>query len=105
MTRLEWSEQAAAGLDQLILSHSLPKDTRGRVEHSARVLRLFPRFGPELGILPDGAELRFLIGPWPWLVILYLYIESESRAVVVSIEDGRAASATGTRQRTRPLVN
>jgi hypothetical protein len=105
MTRLEWSEQAAARVDQLILSHSLPRDTRLRIELSTRVLKRFPRFGPELSRLADGAELRFLIGPWPWLVIVYLYIASENRAVVVSIEDGRAASATVTRQRKRPPLD
>lgn len=99
MPRLEWSEQALAGLDQLVLSHSLPADTRLRVEQSAQVLRRFPRFGPELRTLPDGAELRFLIGPWPWLVIVYLYLVSERRAVVVSIEDGRAASAASRRSK------
>jgi hypothetical protein len=102
VTRLEWSAQAAAGLDRLIQSHSLPADTRLRVERSARVLQRFPRFSPELGVLPDGSELRFLIGPWPWLVIVYLYLVGESRVVAVSIEDGRAASATITAQPTRP---
>jgi hypothetical protein len=34
-------------------------------------LERFPRFGPEIGKLPDGAELRFLIGPWPWLIVIY----------------------------------
>jgi plasmid stabilization system protein ParE len=101
LTRLEWSEQAIASLDQVILSHSLPSDTRARIEHSAQVLKRFPRFGPELSTLADGAELRFLVGPWPWLLIVYLYIADENRAVVVSIEDGRAASTTITRQRKR----
>ena len=102
MARLEWSEKALSGLDQLVLSHSLPTDTHDRIEVSAQPLKRFPRLGPELGKLPDGAELRFLIGPWPWLVIIYLYIESENQIVVVSIEDGRAATATVTYERDRP---
>jgi plasmid stabilization system protein ParE len=102
LPRLEWSERALADLAQLVLSHHLPADTRGRIESSARPLQRFPRFGPELGKLADGAELRFLIGPWPWLVVVYLYIESEDRVVVVSIEDGRAASSTIAETRRRP---
>lgn len=99
MTRLEWSESALGSLERLRLTHSLPHDTRDRVEASSRRLGRFPRLGPELRIVDDGAELRFLIGPWPWLVIVYLYIEAESRAVVISIEDGRAATATITTAR------
>jgi len=94
MARLEWSDRALVLLDQLILSHSLPPDTRDRVEDSAGQLARFPRFGPALRIDPDGAELRFVIGPWPWLVIIYLYLEHENTVVVVSVEDGRSASAT-----------
>lgn len=99
MTRLEWSESALVSLERLRLTHSLPRDTRDRIEASSRRLSLFPRLGPELRILDDGAELRFLIGPWPWLVIVYLYIEAESRDAVISIEDGRAATATITTAR------
>ena len=85
MARLAWSEQALSGLDQLVQTHSLPADTRNRIEESAQPLERFPRFGPELGKTADGAELRFLIGPWPWLVIVYLHLESENQIVVVSI--------------------
>ena len=102
MPRLEWSERALSGLEQLVLSHHLPSDTRDRIEESARPLERFPRFGPEIGKLPDGSKLRFLIGPWPWLVIVYLFIESDDRVGVVSIEDGRAASSTVSRRRRRP---
>jgi plasmid stabilization system protein ParE len=105
MTRLEWSERALSELDQLVLSHHLPPDTRDRIESSARPLERFPRFGPEIGELPDGAELRFLIGPWPWLVIVYLYLEAEDRIGVVAIEDGRAATSTITRGRERPPLS
>jgi len=99
LARIEWSESAVSALDQLVLSHSLPADTRQRVKHSLRPLERFPRFGPELAVLRDGSELRFLIGPWPWLVLVYLYDESAQRVVVVSPEDGRAASSTIVRQR------
>ncbi len=94
MARLEWSESALLGLDRLRLTHSLPADTRERIEASAAPLARFPRLGPELRALPDGGELRFLIGPWPWLIVVYLYVEADDRVVIASIEDGRAATAT-----------
>ncbi len=94
MIQLEWSEQALRGLEQLVFSHSLPTDTRQRIENSAIPLVRFPRIGPALRELSDGSELRFLIGPWPWLIIVYLYREPEMRIVLVSIEDGRSAMAT-----------
>lgn len=94
MPALEWSEATLTAVDQLRLAHSLPADTRARIEASALPLARFPRLGPELRFLDDGAELRFLIGPWPWLVIVYLYLENEDRVVVVSVEDGRAATST-----------
>ncbi len=98
MTRLEWSEQALSGLDRLVLTHSLPADTRARVEASARPLERFPLLGPEIRTLEEGS-LRFLIGPWPWLLIIYLYVEAEERIVIVSVEDGRAAQSTTLRDR------
>jgi plasmid stabilization system protein ParE len=99
MTRLEWSEQALLGLDRLRLTHSLPTDTRQRVESSAGPLARFPRFGAELREPSSSGELRFFIGPWPWLVVVYVYLESEDRVVIVSVEDGRAATATITEHR------
>ena len=93
MTPLEWSEQSLLGLERLRLSHSLPADSRARIEESAAPLAQFPRLGPELQSRAEG-ELRFLIGPWPWLVIVYLYRPNEDLLVIVSIEDGRAADAT-----------
>lgn len=98
MTRLEWSEQALSGLDRLVLTHSLPTDTRDRIEASSQPLERFPRIGPEIRTL-DEESLRFLIGPWPWLLIIYLYVEAEERVVIVSVEDGRAAQSTIMRDR------
>lgn len=93
MTRLEWSEQALSNLDRLVLTHSLPNDTRERIEASAGPLERFPRIGPEIRMLAGGS-LRFLVGPWPWLLIVYVYLEADERVVIVSIEDGRAADST-----------
>ena len=98
MARLEWSEAALGNLETLRTTHSLPADTRDRVEASAAPLARFPRLGPELRALPDG-ELRFLIGPWPWLLVIYVYLAADDRVVIVSIEDGRAASTAITRER------
>ena len=98
MARLEWSEAALGNLATLQTTHSLPADTRARVEASAAPLARFPRLGPALRVLPDG-ELRFLIGPWPWLLVIYVYLAADDRVVIVSIEDGRAASTTITRER------
>ena len=94
MARLEWSEQALRSLDRLILTHSLPADTRARVEHSLRHLRRFPRIGRALGDrCPDA---RFLLGPWRWMIVVYAYFEDEDRVVVVAVEDGRSStSVTG----------
>jgi plasmid stabilization system protein ParE len=99
MAKLEWSERALLDLDRLRLTHTLPPDTRERIEACAAPLARFPRLGPELRVLPDGGELRFLIGPWRWLVIVYLYAEAEDRVVIVATEDGRAATATITKHR------
>src|SRR2546430_15153889 len=98
MARVEWAESAVSALDQLILSHSLPDDTRDRVRASLRALERFSRSGPELAELEGETELRFLIGPWPWLVIVYVY---DDRVVVVSPEDGRAATSTVARRHPR----
>jgi plasmid stabilization system protein ParE len=98
VTRLEWSDQALSHLERLVLTHNLPPDARERIEASTQPLRRFPLIGPEIRAAADGS-LRFLIGPWPWLVIIYLYIEADERAVIVSVEDGRAATATLTRER------
>lgn len=94
MARVEWSEGALGELERLVLTHSLPADTRSRIDGSLRRLRRFPRIGPAIRVDGDGDELRFLLGPWPWLVIVYLHLVAEQRVVVVSVEDARAATAT-----------
>jgi plasmid stabilization system protein ParE len=98
VAQIFWAESARSALDRLILSHSLPTDTRERVKHSLLPLARFPRLGPEIAQLQDGKELRFLIGPWPWLVLVYVYDERTDRVTVVSPEDGRSAHATVTRR-------
>jgi hypothetical protein len=94
-----WAESALSALNDLVLSHSLPPDTRERVAQSLRPLERFPRLGPELRRLDDDQELRFLLGPWRWLVVVYLYDPSQDRVIVVSPEDGRSAISTVHRTR------
>jgi hypothetical protein len=101
VAQIFWAESARSALDQLILSHSLPADTRERVKHSLLPLGRFPRLGPEIARLEDGKELRFLIGPWPWLLLIYLYDEETDHVTVVSPEDGRSATSSVARPRPR----
>lgn len=94
MARVELSAGALEDLERLIVSHSLPADTRERLGRSLRHLERFPLLGPELGGRWEG--FRFLLGPWRWLIVVYLYAEEDDRVVVVTIQDGRAAVAATT---------
>ena len=91
MARAEVSLAARADLEQLIVTHSLPSDTRERVRRSLRHLERFPLLGPALEGRWEG--FRFLLGPWRWLVLVYVYLEDEDRVVVVTIQDGRSVSS------------
>ncbi len=75
----------------MILTHSLPYDTRVRVKRTLRVLERFPRVGRQL----EGrwSPFRFILGPWRWLVLLYTYDQQRDLIVVVSIQDARSSSA------------
>jgi plasmid stabilization system protein ParE len=91
VARVRLSPIAVEDLDRLIVTHSLPLDTRARVKRSLRSLERFPRLGREL----DGrwSGLRFILGPWRWLLILYAYDEPDDVVFVVSIRDARSSSA------------
>ncbi|MGH3093310.1 MAG: type II toxin-antitoxin system RelE/ParE family toxin [Gaiellaceae bacterium] len=86
---MEVSEAAAEDLARLIRTHSLPADTKQRVQRSLRPLERFPLLGAELGGRWRG--FRFLLGPWRWMVMVYVYLDDEDRAVVLTIQDGRSA--------------
>jgi len=75
----------------MIVTHSLPAGTRGRVARSLRGLGQFPRMGAALEGRWDG--FRFVLGPWRWLLLVYVYLESEDRAVIVTMQDARTSSA------------
>ena len=91
MARVELAAAAAEDLDRLILTHSLPANTKARVQRTLRPLARFPLLGAELG--GRWENLRFVLGPWRWLVIVYAYLEDEDRVVVVTIQDGRSSTS------------
>lgn len=91
MARVVVMPAAAEDLDRLILTHTLPQDTKERVKRSLRPLGRFPLLGAELAGRWKG--LRFILGPWRWMVIVYSFDEDADQVSVVTIQDGRAARA------------
>ncbi len=91
MTRVTVSATAAEDLDRMIVTHSLPADTKQRVRRSLRLLESFPRVGREL----EGGwtPFRFVLGPWRWMLILYVYDEQEDVVLVATVQDARSSSA------------
>jgi plasmid stabilization system protein ParE len=85
------SADAVKDLDRMIITHSLPPDTRERVRNSLRRLEQFPRIGPQL----EGrwAPLRFILGPWRWMLIIYSYEELDDLVLVVGFQDARSSAA------------
>lgn len=91
MSEVRLSVDAARGLDRMIITHSLPPDTRERVRRSLRSLEQFPRIGRQL----EGRwkALRFILGPWRWMLILYSYEEHDDLVLVVAFQDARSSAA------------
>lgn len=91
MASVELALAAIEDLDALIITHSLPADTRSRVARSLRALQDFPLLGAPL----EGRweRVRFVLGPWRWLILVYVFIEREDRVVVVTIQDARSSAA------------
>jgi len=91
VARVELSLAAVENLDRMIVTHSLPVDTRARVKRSLGILEQFPLVGRQL----EGRwqPLRLLIGPWRWLLLVYLYDEHDDLIVVVTTQDARSSSA------------
>lgn len=91
MAEVRLSLEAVEDLDRMILTHSLPANTRARVKRSLRVLERFPHIGREL----DGRwrPFRFILGPWRWLLVVYVYDEREDLVLVVTIQDARSSLA------------
>ena len=91
MARVELSAIAVEDLERLIVTHSLPSNTRPRLKRSLRVLEEFPLIGRELGGRWKGA--CFVLGPWRWLLVVYRYERSEDRVLVLTLQDARSSAA------------
>jgi plasmid stabilization system protein ParE len=91
LSEVRLSVNAVKDLDRMIITHSLPPDTRERVKRSLRPLEQFPRIGRQL----EGRwkPLRFILGPWRWMLILYSYEEPDDLVLVVAFQDARSSAA------------
>lgn len=85
------SPRAAANLDRLIRTLSLPYDTRDRVRTSLTSLAAFPLMGAPLH--GSWAGFRFILGPWRWMILVYVYEEATDTVFVVTIQDSRSAES------------
>jgi plasmid stabilization system protein ParE len=85
------SAVAVEDLERMILTHSLPIDTKVRVRRSLQALSRFPRLGREL----EGrwSPFRLILGPWRWMLIVYAYHEREDVVLVLTVQDARSSSA------------
>jgi plasmid stabilization system protein ParE len=91
LSEVRLSSDAVKDLERMIITHSLPPDTRERVRRSLRPLEQFPRIGRQL----EGRwkPLRFILGPWRWMLILYSYEEPDDLVLVVAFPDARSSSS------------
>ena len=91
MARVIVSPSAADDLDDMIVTHSLPADTRNRVRRSIQPLERFPLLGAPL----EGRwhNYRFVLGPWRWMLIVYAYDAEADIVAIATIQDGRTAQA------------
>ena len=92
MARVVVTPEAVAALDRLVLTHSLPADTKQRFRRSLGPLEAFRRLGRELeGGGYDG--LRFVLGPWRWMVIIYEGDKANETVGVLTVQDARSSTA------------
>lgn len=91
MARILVAPAAVTDLEGLILTHSLPADTRARVRRSIEPLAHFPLFGASL----EGRwrDYRFILGPWRWMLIVYAYDTDTDVVAVVTVQDARSSAA------------
>jgi plasmid stabilization system protein ParE len=91
VTRIELSLVAVEDVDRMIVTHSLPPNTRARVQASLRILEQFPLVGRQL----EGRwkPLRFILGPWRWLVLVYVHDEQQAVVHVLTIQDARSSAS------------
>jgi len=91
VTRVELAPVAVANLDALIVTHSLPPDTRTRVRDALTVLESFPDLGPPLTGRWTG--YRYLIGPWRWMLFVYVHDPDRQLVEIRTIQDARSGNA------------
>jgi hypothetical protein len=91
VAQVRLSAVAVDDLDRMIITHSLPADTRARVRQSLRLLEQFPRVGRELA--GRWRPFRLILGPWRWLLILYIYDEQADVVLIATMQDARSSSA------------
>jgi hypothetical protein len=91
MAKVELAVAAVEDLDRLVVTLTLPADTRERIRRSLTALEQFPRMGPQLEGRWSG--LRFILGPWRWMLIVYQFDEPTDRVTVVTIQDARSSRA------------
>ncbi len=91
MTRVELSLTAVEDLDRMIVTHSLPLDTRARVQRSLRILERFPSVGRQMEGHWDS--IRFTLGLWRWLLLVYVHDQQQDLAIVLTIQDVRSSTA------------
>jgi len=91
MTAVVVTPTAAADLDRLITTHSLPPDTHARFQRSVGSLARIPMMGAPLH--GRWSAYRFLLGPWRWMIVVYVYDASTDRVAIVTIQDARAGRA------------
>jgi hypothetical protein len=91
LSEVRLSVDAVKDLERMIITHSLPPDTRERVRRSLRPLEQFPRIGRQLE--ERWKPLRFILGPWRWMLILYSYEEPDDLVLVVAFQDARSSAA------------
>jgi hypothetical protein len=82
---------AADDLERMIVTHSLPSDTRARVRRSIEPLADFPLLGAPL----EGRwrDYRFVLGPWRWMLIVYSYDSDQDLVAIATIQDARTSTA------------
>jgi plasmid stabilization system protein ParE len=91
VAHVELSLAATERLERMIVTHSLPLDTRASVQRSLRKLEQFPLIGRQLD--ERWGDLRFIIGPWRWLLIVYVDERAADRVLVVTFQDARSSAS------------
>ena len=91
MARVLVAPAAAADLERMIATHSLPADARAQVRRSIEPLAQFPLLGAPL----EGRwrDYRFIIGAWRWMLIVYAYEPATDAVAIATVQDGRSSAA------------